>query len=149
MTRGLARVPRHIRQDVAQRTAALREARSGLGYSLSVGARLARIGVVTLADMEVGRTDPLLDRYLRAALTFARPLDERLQTHDIVTVGELEVLRWRQALRQARQNAGMSQQEVADKTEMVQSAIARIELGVPVPRLTTMLRIAEVVGADV
>jgi transcriptional regulator with XRE-family HTH domain len=51
-------------------------------------------------------------------------------------------------LREARLQKGLSQTEVAARIGTTQSAIARLESGAADPRLSTVQRYAEAVGAD-
>ncbi|WP_407941512.1 helix-turn-helix domain-containing protein [Nocardioides okcheonensis] len=53
------------------------------------------------------------------------------------------------ALREIRESKGMSQQDVADRMQVSQSAVAKIESGERDPRLSTIRRYAMAVGAVV
>jgi putative transcriptional regulator len=49
----------------------------------------------------------------------------------------------------ARKRAGLSQQQLADRTGVARSTVARIELGVHQPSVTVALAIASTVGEPV
>ncbi|MGP1910659.1 helix-turn-helix domain-containing protein [Metabacillus sp. JX24] len=49
-------------------------------------------------------------------------------------------------IRDAREELGLTQRDLADKTGLKQSAIARMESGGAIPRLDTVLRVALALG---
>ena len=59
---------------------------------------------------------------------------------------EFQVVR---ALIAARQRAGLTQQEVAERMGTTQSVVARMESGRPLPSLRSLMRYAEATGSRV
>jgi transcriptional regulator with XRE-family HTH domain len=51
-------------------------------------------------------------------------------------------------LREARENAGMTQKQLADRTDMSVPVISRLERGDSDPRVSTVRRIADATGAS-
>jgi transcriptional regulator with XRE-family HTH domain len=51
-------------------------------------------------------------------------------------------------IREAREAAGLTQLELAEKAHLTQATISRIEAGTIVPRLDTLQRIADALGTS-
>jgi ribosome-binding protein aMBF1 (putative translation factor) len=80
-----------------------------------------------------------LDKYTRSRSARDPEFAEGLETgYEELKVGAL--------LRQARERAGMTQEEVADRLETKKSAISRIENSAGTIRLSTLDRYARAIG---
>jgi ribosome-binding protein aMBF1 (putative translation factor) len=80
-----------------------------------------------------------------------RPLLERRAVRDAIPqeVVEAHILREVPLVRAWREHLGLTQQQVAERAGMKQSALARLERGESVPRKATLRRLAEAMGLTV
>lgn len=142
-------IPEHIWVEVCRRVDELKRAREGLGWSQSGLALRAGVSQATVSAIERHCADPKLVTYLLLADATMVLRGDNLAHLPRPQRALVRTRRRMGALCLARDRRNLTQVEVAEALGTKQSCVSEWETGEVVARLSSYLRLAEVVGVDV
>jgi len=120
--------------------AKIRKLREDRGYNLSQFAEKADISVSYMSEIEHGSTNPSLKTIQKIADVLNVDKSQLLETREIDLGGKLRLI---------RKNKGLTLSEIAEETGISSSYLSEIERGNVKPSISTIKKIAKVLGVPV
>ncbi|MCL4423961.1 MAG: helix-turn-helix domain-containing protein [Firmicutes bacterium] len=118
----------------------LRELREGKGFTLAELGKQAGISLAHISEIERGRSAASLKTLEKLTAVLGISVSQLLRPHEGFSLGE--------KIRRLRRKFGMTQKDLAKRVDLSHGLIGQIETGKVQPAISTLTRIAEVLGVS-